>query len=187
MRSYVLDANALLIFPSNRPGALRVGKILKDASREGSPAVMSAVNWGEVIYSLWKIRGEAETNAAIANTEMLPLAIVPADRRKATRAAELFCGWPYHRTGCDTDYGGSGIQENRSKAESGIPAKARAIFPQLNPFKVSIHSCGNNHHFARCQVRKAAAGSQSQGERQRRRSSILAAREKNAGARYTLG
>jgi predicted nucleic acid-binding protein len=89
MRSYVLDANALLIFLSNRPGALRIGKILKDASREGSPAVMSAVNWGEVIYSLWKMRGEAETNAAIANTEMLPLAIVPADRRKATRAAEL--------------------------------------------------------------------------------------------------
>ena len=89
MRSYVLDANALLIFLGNRPGALRVGKILKDASREGLPAIMSAVNWGEVVYSLWKARGEAETNAAIANAEALPLTIVPADRGKATRAAHL--------------------------------------------------------------------------------------------------
>lgn len=89
MRSYVLDANALLTLVAGRPGAKRVDRILQEAARTGTPLQMSAVNWGEVIYSMRKARGEAEANALARSVERLPLNIVPVDRDSAARAGEL--------------------------------------------------------------------------------------------------
>lgn len=89
MRSYVLDANALMILLLDRPGANRVDRILHGANRTGSRVLMSAVNWGEVVYSLWKVRGETESRTLILRIEQLPMSVVPIDRARATRAAEL--------------------------------------------------------------------------------------------------
>jgi predicted nucleic acid-binding protein len=50
---------------------------------------MSAVNWGEVIYSIWKQGGEAEARRVEKNIAYLPLVILPADRERATSAAVL--------------------------------------------------------------------------------------------------
>ena len=89
MRRYVLDANALLIYLGNRPGAARVESLLNESLRSRSPLLMSAVNWGEVVYSIWKQGGEAEARRVEKNIAHLPLTILPADRERATSAAEL--------------------------------------------------------------------------------------------------
>lgn len=89
MRNYVLDANALLVFLVERPGAARVQKLLRAASRQGSPVYMSAVNWGEVIYVLRKLRGEIEARNLSRNAEQLPITVLAADRERATKAGEL--------------------------------------------------------------------------------------------------
>lgn len=89
MRTYALDANALLIFLLDRPGANRVTRILQQAKGRELQALMSAVNWGEVVYSLWKIRGEAEARKLIQRVEQLPLTVIPADSERAMRAGEL--------------------------------------------------------------------------------------------------
>ena len=48
MRTYVLDASALLAFLQKTPGAYRVNEILKEALRKHAKVLMSAVNYGEV-------------------------------------------------------------------------------------------------------------------------------------------
>jgi predicted nucleic acid-binding protein len=89
VRRYVLDANALLTLVAGRPGAKRVDRMVQEAARTGMLLQMSAVNWGEVVYSMRKARGEAEANALARSVEQLPVNIVPVDRDGATRAGEL--------------------------------------------------------------------------------------------------
>ena len=50
---------------------------------------LSAVNWGEVFYSLWRVRGEVEARRLIRRIEELPVTVVPVDRERATLAGEL--------------------------------------------------------------------------------------------------
>lgn len=89
MRRYVLDANALLIHFTNRPGANRVEALFREALRYQAPLSMSAINWGEAMYSAWKQSGEEYARRFAREAETLPLVILNVDRERATRAAEL--------------------------------------------------------------------------------------------------
>ena len=89
-RRFVLDANALISLLENRLGAAeRVRKLIEDASRNESPVLLSAVNWGEVFYIAWRLHGEERAREAEAKLRQLPIAVVPADIERATRAAAL--------------------------------------------------------------------------------------------------
>jgi predicted nucleic acid-binding protein len=89
VRRYVLDANAVLIFLAGSLGARRVKTLFVDANRAQSPLLMSAVNWGEVVYSLWKQSGESEVQRLNKEVSHLPLVILPVDRERAMHAAEI--------------------------------------------------------------------------------------------------
>jgi len=89
VKKYVLDANALLVLLIDRPGAHRMTRLLEQAKRQGLRLFLSAVNWGEVFYSLWRVRGEAEARRLILRIEELPVTVIPVDRERATLAGEL--------------------------------------------------------------------------------------------------
>jgi len=90
MRRYVLDANALVSFIENRPvAAERVRRLLGEASQQDVPLLMSAVNWGEVFYVAWKLHGEVGASQAEARLLEMPIAIIAADRARASRAGAL--------------------------------------------------------------------------------------------------
>jgi len=87
-RRYVLDANALISYFEDRPGgAGKVQHLLELALRQDAPLLMSAVNWGEVFYIAWRRHGEAKAREAEAQLQQLPIAVIAADRERATRAA----------------------------------------------------------------------------------------------------
>lgn len=88
-KRYVLDANALLDFVEDGPGAERVERLFKDARKNGAPTLMSVLNWGEVFYYLWQGRGEESARQTLANLSRLPLEIVSVDLAHAMKAAEL--------------------------------------------------------------------------------------------------
>ena len=89
-RRYVLDANALVgLFEDREVIAERVENLLRDALLRELPLLMSAVNWGEVFYTEWKYRGEANAREAEAKLRQLPIAVVSVDVDRATRAAAL--------------------------------------------------------------------------------------------------
>jgi predicted nucleic acid-binding protein len=89
-RRYVLDANALSGFFEDREGtAGKMEKLLSEALRQGLPLLMSAVNWGEVFYIAWRRHGEAGAQQAEARLRELPVAVISADRERASRAGAL--------------------------------------------------------------------------------------------------
>lgn len=90
MRSYVLDANALIGFLEDREGtAAKIEKLLDQALEQHTPLLMSAVNWGEVFYVIWRNAGERRALEVEKDIRDLPLTIIAADRDRATRAASL--------------------------------------------------------------------------------------------------
>lgn len=89
MRSYVLDASAVLDLLENGPGAVRVEQILAEADRLENAVAMSVLNWGEVFYNVWQHHGEEAAHSAIAELSRLPIEIVPVDREQALKAGEI--------------------------------------------------------------------------------------------------
>ena len=89
-RRYVLDANALIGLFEDREGtAGKVEHLLEQALRQDLPLLMSAVNWGEVFYIAWGRHGEAKAREAEARLQEMPVAVISADRERASRAGTL--------------------------------------------------------------------------------------------------
>ncbi len=89
MGRYVLDANALLSFVNDEPGAERMQQVLTSAMREDNPLLISVVNWGEVFYVSWERRGEEEAKRMMGAIARLPVEVVPADISLISKAAEI--------------------------------------------------------------------------------------------------
>jgi predicted nucleic acid-binding protein len=89
MKTYVLDASAVLDFLGNGPGAARVQHLLKDADRSRHPLLASVANWGEVFYLSWQRYGEQSARETLADLSLLPIRVVPVDLSQALRAGEL--------------------------------------------------------------------------------------------------
>lgn len=89
-RRYVLDANALIGFFEGRLGVSeKVRRLLSEAMRQDVPLLMSAVNWGEVFYMEGRYHGEAKAREAEARLQEMPVAVISADRERASRAGAL--------------------------------------------------------------------------------------------------
>ncbi len=89
MKRFVLDASAILTFFLGRPGAEKVKELFASASEGKKELAMSAVNWGEVYYSIWRDRGRTDAERALAFVGQLPIEVVPADVAQAKLAAEF--------------------------------------------------------------------------------------------------
>ena len=89
-RRYVLDANALIAFFESRPGAAqRVRHLLDESVRVDLPLLMSAVNWGEVFYIVWRLHGEGNAREAELRLQEMPVAVISVDRERASRVGAL--------------------------------------------------------------------------------------------------
>ena len=89
-RRYVLDANALFaFFEGRRIVAEKMRQLLGEALQHDLPLLISAVTWGEVFYIAWQRHGEDSACDAEARLQRMPIAIIPADRERATRAGAL--------------------------------------------------------------------------------------------------
>jgi predicted nucleic acid-binding protein len=89
-RRYVLDANALLGLFEDREGtAGKIEHLLEQALSQDLPLLMSAVNWGEVFYIAWRRHGELKAREAEVRLQELPVAVISADRERASRAGAL--------------------------------------------------------------------------------------------------
>jgi predicted nucleic acid-binding protein len=89
MKRYVLDANALVGYLGQRPGSARVIALITQAAHSGQRLLVSVVNWGEVIYNVWTLRGETFARDTAVNLSRLPLDVVPVSQEDAFEAARL--------------------------------------------------------------------------------------------------
>jgi predicted nucleic acid-binding protein len=89
-RRFVLDANALFgFFEGRRIVAEKMRQLLGEALRLDLPLMISAVTWGEVFYIAWRRHGEMNAREVEARVERMPIAVVPVDRERASRAGAL--------------------------------------------------------------------------------------------------
>ena len=98
MRQHVFDTNALHRFIFHGEGEEIVTRVLKESRDARKPVLMSAVNWGELYYTVVKRIGAAGAASLLARlADELPIKIVNADRDRAIGAASLKAkyGLPY--------------------------------------------------------------------------------------------
>lgn len=89
MTRYVLDASAVLRYVEGGPGATTVEQILQDARNAACEVLISAVNWGEVLYVLRRKLGHSDAALTTRDLRSLPMLIVAAGEGDAERAAEF--------------------------------------------------------------------------------------------------
>ena len=90
MRTHVLDASALYRFVTKGEGSKIVDDLFKQAAVASTPVLMSAVNWGEVYYSLVKRAGLVKTDSMMAEmVTRIPITLAAVTPEDAVRAARL--------------------------------------------------------------------------------------------------
>jgi ribonuclease VapC len=88
MKTYALDASAVLCMLGQEPGSKRVAQIFKQAADGQCKILMSAVSWGEVAYQVRSRRGENVSNV-LEQIERLDLQIVSVHKADALAAADI--------------------------------------------------------------------------------------------------
>ena len=90
MKTYVLDASALLESPENGPGAQHVEQILAGADKRDNAVSQVVLNWGAgVLRRLAAISGEEAARSTIAELSSAAIQIVPVDQEQALNAGEI--------------------------------------------------------------------------------------------------
>ena len=89
MKTYVLDASALIAYLQKAPGAYRVNELLKEALQERAQVRMSAVNYGEVYGTILRERGPEQALTAVHAVNPLPIEVLDATPDRACRAADV--------------------------------------------------------------------------------------------------
>jgi len=87
VKTYVLDASALLAFLEKKPSAPRVNELLKDTMRGRAQILMSAVNYGEVYGKALREYGPERAGRTMGVVSSLPITLVDATSARALLAA----------------------------------------------------------------------------------------------------
>ena len=92
--AYVLDSFALLAYFQAEAGGAAVRTVLEAARDRRAAPGMSLINVGEIYYILYRERGAARAEAAVADIRALPISLyLPTDER-ILAAARLKAQFP---------------------------------------------------------------------------------------------
>jgi len=89
MKTYTLDASALILYMEGRSGADRIESLFEAAELKNAALFMSVISLGEVFYATWKSDGEQQARARLQQIVASPINIILADLSGVLRAAEL--------------------------------------------------------------------------------------------------
>jgi predicted nucleic acid-binding protein len=89
MKTYVLDASALIAFLQKTPDAYKVRELLKEALRERAKVLMSAVNYGEVYGKIVREYGPERAWSIMQAVKPLAVELQDATPQRACKAADL--------------------------------------------------------------------------------------------------
>ena len=89
MKTYVLDASALIAYLQRTAGAYKVNELLKEARQERAKVLMSAVNYGEVYGRILRERDPDQALLAEQVVNPLPIEVMDATSQRACKAADV--------------------------------------------------------------------------------------------------
>ena len=87
--TYVLDTSAVVSYLEGSDGHHKVVRLIQEARRGSALLLMSAVNWGEVFYSMAVGRTPEEMDVARTTLARLPITMVEVDTARAEGAAKV--------------------------------------------------------------------------------------------------
>lgn len=88
MKTYVLDASALLAFLAEKPES-KVDECFREALRGRAQVLMSAANYGEVYSKLLREHGRDQAQATLTVIHPLPITLEDVTPQRAIQAAEV--------------------------------------------------------------------------------------------------
>ncbi len=89
MTKLVIDASALLRFVDGEAGSEHVESLLNRARLGAVELLMSAVNWGEIVYSVLKAHGPDQARKLLPRLRSMPIVIMDVDAEHAEMAAKF--------------------------------------------------------------------------------------------------
>lgn len=89
MRTYVLDASALIAFLEDKAGAQKIEAMLIEARRAHARIFMSSLNYGEVYSKLLRDQSQEQARRTISGVSPLPIEIQDVTAQRSFRAAEI--------------------------------------------------------------------------------------------------
>ena len=89
MKTYVLDASAMLAYLQGKPAGRKIQEILRETLRGHAEVLMSAVNYGEAYGTVLRLHGEERARITMGALQPLPIQIIAADLQRCCRAAEV--------------------------------------------------------------------------------------------------
>jgi predicted nucleic acid-binding protein len=89
MKRYLLDTSALLSLRDDEPGAEQVALILRQAMQAKAVCYACFISGMEILYRVWKGKGEAAGRLAYQQCLALPLEWVHETQELLEKAAEL--------------------------------------------------------------------------------------------------
>lgn len=98
--AYVLDSYALLAYVRDEPGADRVQALLEKAARGELSLLLTAVNYGEIAYTIQRKAGAEAARYCTALLDLLPLQVVAVDEDLALAAARFKAQYPMAYADC---------------------------------------------------------------------------------------
>jgi predicted nucleic acid-binding protein len=96
VKTYVLDASALLVFLQKGASAYKVGELFKEAMRGRAEILMSSVNYGEAYGVILRHLGPERAAAAMSAIDPLPIRLVDATPAIARRTADFKFKYKLH-------------------------------------------------------------------------------------------
>ena len=89
LKSFVLDANALLDLLLNRAGSDHIEKLVTQAAAGEIRVLISLINWGEVYYVIWRNQGLPAAEKVLQHIANLPIHVVNTDSGLTKLAASF--------------------------------------------------------------------------------------------------
>lgn len=83
----VLDTHALMIYLEKGPDYEKVRDIRAAASESGKSCLMTYVNWGEILYQVYRARGSRQADHVMDVVATFPIELVEVDGDLARQAA----------------------------------------------------------------------------------------------------
>ena len=98
--AYVPDSYALIAHFEDEPAGEQVRKLLRTARAGRAKLYLSVVNFGEILYTTMRERGEDKAEEVCLVIDQMPLSIVDADRDLTMEAARLKARHPVAYADC---------------------------------------------------------------------------------------
>lgn len=89
IKQYVLDADCVLAFLEDKPGAVTVEGLLWMATQAQQFLHMSVISWSFLLCGIWQSKGEQAARDAARQLEQLPIDLIEVDAIAADSAASI--------------------------------------------------------------------------------------------------